>query len=490
MPGHFGSAMRPPAPAPVADLSRRWYALVLAGTALSLLTGNLVRDFTADTYLMALCSTQTWQPFFWGQNRYGMFIPLLLGWLRDFEANLLAQTAVHVLCLLGCFHFFCRLFFPGAPRRTASLALLVFAVLLPDYARQMVNVAQPYAPAALLTLAGIAALRQDGWTAPTRWLLFGLGQVVSFYINIAGLPFALGTLLALALSERRHDRRLVIALAVTVAVFALNLWLVSLNPLSWTDANAYRVFRAPQSQFGAGHGALDWFLLKNSWLVACFAGLAVLALALRRFTPAAAPVRSAWWLLGLAAGLLLLIAFVPWVAEYYFAPRYFATAAMLWAVATAGILLGVPRLQSGRGFVMLMTVLLAGFIARYRPGSYWPLRDARLRELAPAVEALRLSGAPMFCGDFEECWPVVFWANVNFQRSHISQVCYGLSNRSIAQFPLVIPLLTQRKSVCLAAPAERFEAYRPAFGFRAFIEDRRIGAFSIGHCEFADNARP
>src|ERR1700712_4412402 len=74
--------------------SRRPWAIVsivIAVLALAMGLGTLHDYDHADSLLPVLVSTQRWTPFFWGQDRFGMLVPLLAMPLRDPLANLLAQ---------------------------------------------------------------------------------------------------------------------------------------------------------------------------------------------------------------------------------------------------------------------------------------------------------------------------------------------------------------------------------------------------------------
>lgn len=452
----------------------------MAGCFLALLSGNLVESFTADTYLMTLCSVQTWLPFFWGQNRYGMFIPLLLSGASGYEFNLMGQTAIHVGSVIGTFHLVGKLFFPESSRRVALFALLIYLALLPIYARQMLNIAQPYAPAALLTLLSLVAWRHRTWTPATRGFLFGVSNLISFYINIAGFPFAVGVLGLLFLNERERERRckIPVLMAVLIGAFLVNLYASSLSPFA-TSA-AHNVFRAAQPRFG-DHTAWDWFILKNGRLVGSIAGLALLAGVLKWMWPAGAPRTISWWFIGFAAAHLIIIALVPWVAEFYYAPRYFATAAMLFSVAAAAVLGDLPRFDQRIAQAGILLFLGCLFAWVYRPGTYISARTRVELQVAPSVRSLEKSGAVLFFGEFEECWPVVFWANAKFQRSGSPQVCYGLGPRSFVQFKQVQPFLSQPKAVCFAGSASRLDGFMSAEVAGPFVKEYELEGHTVGH---------
>jgi hypothetical protein len=57
--------------------------IVIASLAAWMGLGTL-HDFEhADSLLPVLISTQRWTPFFWGQDRFGMLVPLVAMPIRD-----------------------------------------------------------------------------------------------------------------------------------------------------------------------------------------------------------------------------------------------------------------------------------------------------------------------------------------------------------------------------------------------------------------------
>ena len=74
-------------------LRHPWLVVVIltVGVAAWMGLGSL-HDFQhADSLLTVLISTQRWTPFFWGQDRFGMLVPLVAMPIRDPLANLLVQ---------------------------------------------------------------------------------------------------------------------------------------------------------------------------------------------------------------------------------------------------------------------------------------------------------------------------------------------------------------------------------------------------------------
>src|SRR5262245_11176698 len=65
----------------------------------------------SDSLLLSLISIERYTPFYWGDNRYGMLVPLLASWIQDYHWNILFQTQILVLAPIGTvvlFHTYLR----------------------------------------------------------------------------------------------------------------------------------------------------------------------------------------------------------------------------------------------------------------------------------------------------------------------------------------------------------------------------------------------
>jgi hypothetical protein len=72
---------------------RGWLTVIaVAGaTAAWMNVGTLHSFHHADSLIPVLVSTQRWTPFFWGQDRFGMLVPLLASPIRHPLANLVTR---------------------------------------------------------------------------------------------------------------------------------------------------------------------------------------------------------------------------------------------------------------------------------------------------------------------------------------------------------------------------------------------------------------
>src|SRR5437763_1544907 len=65
---------------------------VAAASAAWMSSSSLQDSQHADSLLLVLTSVQHWKPFYWGQDRYGMLVPLLAMPFRHPGVNLVMQA--------------------------------------------------------------------------------------------------------------------------------------------------------------------------------------------------------------------------------------------------------------------------------------------------------------------------------------------------------------------------------------------------------------
>src|SRR5438045_9723881 len=73
--------------------SKAWPIAVVLAAALAawMNSSSLQESQHADSLLLVLTSTQHWTPFYWGQDRYGMLVPLLAMPFRHPALNMLME---------------------------------------------------------------------------------------------------------------------------------------------------------------------------------------------------------------------------------------------------------------------------------------------------------------------------------------------------------------------------------------------------------------
>ena len=83
-----------------------WTLLLVALLATWIDLGRVHTFQGADSFIPILVSLQRWTPFFWGQDRFGMLVPLLATPLKTSEllaAKVISAAIPGVLLTTGCF---------------------------------------------------------------------------------------------------------------------------------------------------------------------------------------------------------------------------------------------------------------------------------------------------------------------------------------------------------------------------------------------------
>lgn len=176
------------------------WAVLLLCAAWIVATGPAVLIHNADSLIPIFVSLDQWSIFYWGQDRFGMLLPLMALPVRDSFANLLAQNILSLILFLAGMTAAlgrCRVKAP------ALFALLSVNVLLSFKSHQILlllfTTNQSYAPA--LGCFGIAAYCCrgrawfPGWLALTFMLLgaWTNGGVALFLTTFSLLLVAIPT---------------------------------------------------------------------------------------------------------------------------------------------------------------------------------------------------------------------------------------------------------------------------------------------------------
>ena len=143
--------------------------LMLGVVSFAVAIGWTLDLHNADSLIPMLVSLDFWLPFYWGQDRFGMLLPLVTIPVRDSFWNLVAQNALGVFLLLaGAYVAAVRC----AVRQPAIVALgllsLVLAWPAEKTALHLLTTNQSYSPALGLYAFAFGLLRRDSsWTTRT-----------------------------------------------------------------------------------------------------------------------------------------------------------------------------------------------------------------------------------------------------------------------------------------------------------------------------------
>jgi hypothetical protein len=138
--------------------------LLLLFAAYAVASGPAARLHNADSLIPVFVSLESWTLFYWGQDRFGMLLPLLAMSVTDGFWNLMVQNILTVTLLLtGVACMFARV----EIRQTAAWALLTLAVLLAFHTGQirllLLTTNQSYGPSLGLFGIAIYLLQRATW---------------------------------------------------------------------------------------------------------------------------------------------------------------------------------------------------------------------------------------------------------------------------------------------------------------------------------------
>lgn len=395
--------------------------IVLLLFCICLNLSRLQEENDADTLLPALISTERWSPFYWGENRYGMLVPLLALPVRDVRINLLFQSQIMILGLATLTVIYCRYFGTVRPRNwtdvlaDACLVLVAFFVCIrPSRPVAQILLAHPYVISMALLLFGLAfLLREERFGSVLRTIVGTLLTLAALWINVSILAVGVALIVLLPPFIRSTMPRRVISLIILAAGYVCIRIFADQYPHLESPGLAPPSEWVPTLTELLSRTAL---LMVYPWRLLTMA-FVVLVLAVRR--------RAFGWsdefaFLVAGVGLALVIAASNWPAKNGYEPRY-------WTIPLLAILLPqmtyvartlraeVSRvLESEAAAVALCALTLAIVTLR---GSGTPSITTTLARLDaasgkryPSVQRLRCTH---LVGDYWFAWESVF-----YNRSH------------------------------------------------------------------------
>jgi len=438
----------------------------------------------ADTYLHALVSLDRYQPFYWGDNRFGMLIAALAIPVRDYAANLMFQTGLYTAALAGVAILFQTCFFQvdGGWSRGAAAACLSLAALLavfrPEYyAPSVLFLGHPYAVSLLLVLAGVAIAYRSPLKPVLRWSLALLFLLLGFWVNASHA--AVATVLFVSLPQGSNAARIswrerflglacVGAAAASVLLFARqypSLKTVALaGPSLWLDT---------ASRMSAN--VTSYFI--HPWVFGGLLLLGAAALAARRerwirqetvaFVLAAAAT---------AAGMSSL----EWLRASDFHPRYWLSPILILAFTACGLLMplalrGLERATGSSSFAHSICglILAAAVVQAFGLPSYSKAKDQMLSRALELERGLQELECTHIVGDYWSGWAAVFRRRALEGRK--SNGPWALTLRAEATQPLWSAVPEASRRYCsLCGSAER-DSYLRYFGLPPMKETRRQG---------------
>jgi hypothetical protein len=424
---------------------RRALAVLAAVAALAgwLDFSRLHQSQHADSLVPVLLGLTGWTPFYWGQDRFGMLVPLLALPVRAPGAHLLLQGFLNLGLSLSGLLLVLRSLLPRHVPWAAPAALLLVLLLLLPPENQRFNIlwVQPYMPSFALGLAAVGLLFRRGVLRVGAATLL---LCAAAWINVA-FGLVVGPLLVwrvlLVETGRPGAARLRLVLE--------GLLLIGLATyLSSRLSAGVDVYHTPSELLPGTewrHAASE--LLRRAWrepalrawvqTALALAALGSLGLASARVRERAAPVLVAAAGLAVTAAVPFLAASTSkWVALNGYSFRYLDPSLVLLQGALC-LLATLPLLAVPRGDQAPVTwgsvgaVALAVLIAVGPPSSR-AVTDAFQSRWGATARDLVAAQATHVTGDYWRVWPTVFTSAWLLGDAGRARWPYGVTDRSVA----------------------------------------------------------
>src|SRR5215471_1355993 len=431
-----------------------WFSAAVCALAAWMDFSRFQHHQHADSLVPILCSLDRWTPFYWGEARYGMLVPLIARPISDPLANLLVQVGIDIALGFCAFALLARYLLPDDRDWVlpAAISTSLFIALAGENERFDTFATQPYAASIAVGLSGLWLIRAGpsgrfALRAVAAAVLLGLAEWINVGAVLVLGPLAVARLIVEPGAKQggwknapRGLSGIVLLLGWTFALQSLakSVAGTSVVPEEWAD-------RAEWLDRERVWIEAFWRQLRPHHWEACAltaAGLGVASLLLPMFRRGAkARLVAAGALAAVAVSNFLATGLVDWVEANGFAVRY-ALPAMLVAGVALGQLAAIPldAIPALKGALRSVTAWLgvaaAVGISYGLPGpghvehafdSPWHPSDVSWTTAAREVISSR---ATHVTGNYWEVWPVVFRSKwLRHQQGSPDQV-FGLANRS------------------------------------------------------------
>jgi hypothetical protein len=409
--------------APGGSVRQPWRVVTIVTAALACWMGlGSLHDLQhADSLLTVLISTQRWTPFFWGQDRFGMLVPLLAMPFRHPLVNMLAQGWMTTAGALLAPFVMAR-FLTGPCGEWMAIGACTNALLL-WIATPAVQfdwlVAQPYG---VSTALGFAALIAGGERDRPRDAIVALVLLaLACWVNVSVIAIlAIGAAVA---GGRRVRLLTLIGVAAGIAMISARYgasthtmtalsepgqWLVGWRRLL---EGVPGVTATPAAAIAVGGGVV----------------LAMVWLSVTRRLPPWQPMAA---IAAMAIGSWLIVGTSLWVGMNLYVFRYMYPTLMIAGVGASAVFVALFAKHTRIVPAVTLVAMAALATARYGTPSYSRVSRAADDRFGAHTAAILRSGATVIAGDYWRVWPAVFHANLALARTHAHTRVYGLAVRS------------------------------------------------------------
>jgi hypothetical protein len=405
-----------------------WVALSLLAAGLGAWMGlGSLHDFQhADSLLTVLISTQRWTPFFWGQDRFGMLVPLIAMPIRHPLANMLAQGWMMTVAALFAPFLVARFVArpAGAWISIGACTNTLFLLVATPAVQFDWLVTQPYALSVSLGFAALIVADHDQRFGTIAALVL---LSLACWVNL-GIVVMLA--IAAAVMGSRRIRLLALETAAAAAAFIAARYLASAHTVASL---------APPRQWPEGWRQLlegtSAITASPAVVIGIAAGTAVTLGWLWR-TGAMPSWRTVAAIVGMAVGTWLVVGTSLWVGMNRYSPRYMYPTLMMVGVGVSTVFAALFAKRTREVSVAAIAALIVVAIVRYGPPSPAHVDRSLDERVGRQTAAVLQSGATVIAGDYWRVWPAVFHANLALARAHKRARVFGLAYRSEETDPL------------------------------------------------------
>ena len=405
-----------------------WLVVVILAAVLAAWMGlGTLHDFQhADSLLTVLISTQRWTPFFWGQDRFGMLVPLVAMPVRDPMANLLLQgwlmTVAALLAPLVVARFLVRR--AGGWMAIGALTGALFLLIATPAVQFDWMVTQPYGLSIVLGFAAlVVADDRDGHAAAiTSLVLLTLASWVNIGVFVMlAIAAAIGGSKPIRLVALATSGAALASLAARYLASAHTITALA-SPRQWLDgwrqllAGLWGVTTVPMAAIALAAGAVA----AAGWL----------------WRTGSLPWRPMAAILAMAVGTWLVLGTSLWVGMNRYAFRYMYPTLMIVGVGVSMMFVAVLGKRTNALPAAALTALAAIAIFRYGSPSVGRIERGFDDRFGRQTAAVLRSGATVIAGDYWRVWPAVFHVNLTLAKTHVHARVFGLAYRSEETDPL------------------------------------------------------
>lgn len=395
--------------------------MLAAGLAAWMGLGTLHDAQHADSLLTVLISTQRWTPFFWGQDRFGMLVPLVALPIRHPLANLLAQGWVMTVAALFAPFVTARFLIgrTGAWLAIGALTNTLFLLVATPAVQFDWLVTQPYGLSISLGFAAlILADEHDG--------LRGIVPALALLLLACWVNIGVVAMLVIA-AVINGSRRILLLVLLAVAAALASLAAAYLAAAHTVTALA-PLEKWPNGWWHLVEGASD--VPTHPGAVIGVAAGTIAALAWLWKGEALPSRRTAAALVAMAAGTWLVLGTSLWVGMNRYSFRYMYPTLMVLGICVSVVFAALLVKWTRALTIASLCVLTAVAMVDYGAPSLDRVNSGLDDRFGRQSGAILHAGATVIGGDYWRVWPAVFHANLALARTHTRTRVFGLAYRS------------------------------------------------------------